>query len=60
MTILKVTTSLLADPRLFNYVIMVLYALAAGWWAWHKKPADTCYWLSALAITATVTFGYKR
>lgn len=53
-------TSLIADPRLFNYVIMTLYALSAAWWAYHGKYVDTCYWLSALAITATVTFGYQR
>ena len=48
------------DPRLFNYVIMGLYLANAIWWAAHSKPADTCYWLSALAITATVTWGYKH
>ena len=51
---------LFATPCLFNYIIMVLYGLSAIWWAAHKKPADACYWLSALAITATVTFGYKH
>jgi hypothetical protein len=50
----------LADPKLFNYVIMVLYALNAGRWAWHGSLADVCYWLSALAITATVTFLYPH
>lgn len=51
---------LLADPKIFNYVIMVLYFLNACRWAWQKNAADTCYWLSALAITATVTFLYKH
>jgi hypothetical protein len=51
---------LFQDPRVFNYVIMVLYALNAGRWAVARKPADVCYWLSALAITATVTFLYKH
>jgi hypothetical protein len=51
---------LLTDPRLFNYVIMSLYAISAIRWAIAKKPADCCYWLSALAITATVTWGYKH
>ena len=50
----------LTDPRLFNYVIMMLYALNAARWAWHGNAADTCYWLSALAITATVTFLYPH
>lgn len=48
------------DPKVFNYLIMTLYALNAGRWAVAGRPADVCYWLSALAITATVTFGYKH
>lgn len=51
---------LLLDPKLFNYVIMVLYALNAGRWALEGRIADVCYWLSALAITATVTFLYPH
>ena len=50
----------LGDPRLFNFVIMALYAISAVRWASAGKWADACYWLSALAITATVTFGYKH
>lgn len=48
----------LYDPKLFNYVIMSMYALNAIRWAFAGKVADVCYWLSALAITATVTFLY--
>jgi hypothetical protein len=48
----------LLDPKLFNYVILGLYLLNAGRWAWEGKLADVCYWLSAAAITATVTFLY--
>lgn len=48
------------DPKLFNYVIMTLYGTNALWWLWHGSRVDCCYWLSALAITATVTFGYQR
>lgn len=51
---------LLTDPKVFNYVIMVLYALNALRWAFAGKAADVCYWLSALAITATVTFLYEH
>ncbi len=46
------------NPIYFNYVIMSLYLMNAIGWAYHGKWADMCYWLSALAITATVTFGY--
>jgi hypothetical protein len=55
-----VVKALLTDPKIFNYVIMVLYALNAARWAYQKNAADCCYWLSALAITATVTFLYKH
>lgn len=51
---------LLSDPALFNYLIMSLYLLSAVRWASAGKWADMCYWLSALAITATVTWGYQR
>lgn len=50
----------LFDPKVFNYLIMILYGLNAGNWALHRSWADMCYWLSALAITATVTWGYAR
>lgn len=53
-------TELLKDPRIMNFVIMALYAFSAIRWACAGKWADMCYWLSALAITATVTFGYKH
>lgn len=52
--------ALLSDPRLINYVIMALYAFSAIRWGCARKWVDVCYWLSALAITCTVTFGYKR
>lgn len=50
----------LLDPKAFNYLIMALYGLNAVRWGIAGKPADVCYWLSALAITATVTFMYKH
>lgn len=52
--------NLLLDPKAFNYLIMVLYFLNAGRWAFEGKWADVCYWLCALGITATVTFGYAH
>lgn len=50
----------LFDPKIFNYVILVLYAANAARWAAAGKLADVCYWISAFAITATVTFLYKH
>ncbi len=52
--------SILLDPKIFNYVIMALYALNCARWALHGGWADTFYWLCALGITATVTWGYAR
>lgn len=51
---------LLTDPKIFNYIIMTLYVLNASRWAIHRGWGDMCYWLSAFAITATVTWGYKH
>jgi len=42
--------SWLRDPRIFSYIVMTLYLANAARWAFEKKPADVCYWLSALAI----------
>ena len=50
----------MSDPRIFNVVIMGLYTLNACRWAYARSWPDVCYWLSALAITATVTFGYEH
>lgn len=50
----------LIDPKIFNYIIMILYLMNAFRWWWHGSYADMCYWLSAWAITATVTFGYDH
>lgn len=49
-----------SQPRLFNYVIMGMYVINSAWWASHGKWADVCYWMSAAAITATVTWGYDH
>lgn len=44
----------------FNYLIMTLYGINALQFGYRRMWADACYWLSALAITATVTWGYKH
>lgn len=51
---------LLLDPKVFNYLILTMYALNAIRWAIEGKWVDVCYWLSAFAITATVTWGYNH
>lgn len=51
---------MLLDPKIFNYIVLCLYGLNVLRWAIERKPADVCYWLSAWAITATVTFLYPH
>lgn len=52
--------SLLFDPKIFNYTIMSLYALNVMRWTVWGSYVDAFYWLCALGITATVTWGYTR
>lgn len=52
--------TLLLDPRIFNYVIMGLYALNVIRWGIARSWVDAIYWGSALSLTMCITFGYKR
>ncbi len=52
--------SWLTSPWLFQYVIIGLYSTNALQFLLRGMWVDGCYWLSALAITLTVTFGYQR
>jgi hypothetical protein len=47
------------DHLIVNRVIMVLYALNVGVNVYTRHWADACYWLSALGITASVTYGLR-
>ena len=51
---------LFTDPRLFNCVILTLYAAAALRWFVAGKFGDGMYWVSAFMITFTVTFLMKH
>ncbi len=51
---------ILFQPKIFNYVTMGLYTANIAWQFFHSRPIDACYWMSALSITAVVTFGYQR
>lgn len=56
----------LLDPKFFNYLIMALYCCNSLRWAINYLVmkqgywGDMAYWLAALAITVSVTFGYKH
>lgn len=52
--------SILFDPKVFNYVIMILYALNLAQFAVRGFYPDAAYWMGALWLTAVVTFGYSR
>ena len=50
----------LLEPRIFNFVIMSLYALNVIRWGINGSWADSFYWFGALWITCAVTFGYRH
>ena len=50
----------LLDPKVFNYIILGLFALSAVRWAFAGAWIDVVYWVSSFALTATVTFGFKH
>ena len=52
--------SSMLDPKIFNYVIMTLYALNLAQFAARGFYPDAAYCFFALGITATVTWGYAR
>lgn len=52
--------NLLTDARLFNYILMALYACAAIRWSWDREWWQALYWIGAIVILSAVTFGYQR
>jgi NADH:ubiquinone oxidoreductase subunit 6 (subunit J) len=46
----------LLDPRVFNYVIIVMFVFAAARWVWEKNWPQSVYWLSAACLNVAVTF----
>lgn len=47
----------LLDPRVFNFIIMALYALAVCRWAFAGNFWASGYWSCALGLTVIITFG---
>ena len=47
----------LLDPRIFNFIIMSLYAVNVVNFAVRREWGHASYWFGALWITASVTFG---
>lgn len=50
---------LLADPRLFNYLIILLFALASVRWMFAGNWLNATYWLTGSVINLVVTLGMK-
>jgi hypothetical protein len=50
----------LLDPKLFNYVILAMYAVNGGRWALEGSWGNAMYWSGAFWITAAVTWGLNK
>lgn len=48
--------SLIFDPKIFNYLIIILYALSVIRWTVEMNWAQVVYWLGALILTYAITF----
>jgi hypothetical protein len=46
----------LSDPRLFNIVILVLFALATIRWAFAGSLKQSLYWGGAFILNYAITF----
>ncbi len=47
---------LLSDPRLFNYLILLLYVCSALRWAFARSWWDAVYWAGAVVLQVVITF----
>jgi hypothetical protein len=47
---------LLEDPKVFSYVILVLYTLNSSRWLYARNYGQALYWFAAFLITFSVTF----
>lgn len=52
--------ALLADPRIFSYLIMLLFVMNSIRWAFEQNWAQVCYWILSCLITAVITFGFSN
>lgn len=49
----------LSDPRLFNYLAVAVFLLAAVRFAVEGRWVDSLYWLLGAGINALITWGYQ-
>jgi hypothetical protein len=46
----------LSDPRLLQYLLLIIYFYQSCRWAVERSWGDCLYWFSAMLITTSVTF----
>lgn len=47
---------LISDPRIFNVVILIMFAAATIRWGFNGNMKQTVYWASAFVLNYAVTF----
>lgn len=52
--------TLLSDPKIFNYVILILFLCSTVRWIVAGSWGDALYWFSSFLINVAVTWGYTR
>lgn len=48
--------NILLDPKLFNYLILILYFLSVVRWTIELNWGQVMYWSGALILTVAITF----
>jgi len=49
----------MGDPRLFNYILIALFFIAAVRWGFERNWAQSAYWGLGGLINCVVTWGFK-
>ena len=52
--------SFLLDPKIFNYLILALFAFATLRWALASAWWEALYWFGAFLLNVAVTWGFPR
>ncbi len=52
--------NILLDPRIFNYMILILFALATVRWTIAGQYWEALYWFGALILNIAVTYGFPK
>lgn len=55
-SVARMMRRLLDDPKVFSYLILVLYTLNSTRWLFARNWGQALYWAAAFLITFSVTF----